>query len=281
MASASLPYRALVVLPVLLAGGCAGGNPTSEGLGYGVPDPNPVAYTFTETTRFTVWPPGTEPTQATTEREGVAELDVSRDGEAYRVEVRFPRFEGSFSTTTQGAVHSDGDDIGGPITVALDPTGRVEVTDTPSLSPDLREVTDPGAMVRPLFVRLPGRTVQAGATWTDTIETVESTGGTETRGRSIVVSTLAGDTAVEGTRLLVIVTRAANEVEVTGVSGGVAVEQSLRGETRGRILWDARRALLVERAEEGDMEGELAMPDTGVDPLPVTVRLQRTVRLRP
>ena len=275
--------RRILLAPAvaILTAGCHGiGSPAPAGLAYGVPDPNPATYVLSETTRFTVRAPGAEPTQATTRIDATAELDIRPDGGDYRVRVSFPTLRVEFENATQGTARSDESEIDGPVTVRLGPRGTVSVTDTPSVSDALGRVTSVEGLIRPLFVRLPGRAVDVGDRWTDTIEAVDEVAGTVSRARSVVVSTLTGDTVVDGARLLVIDTRASNRVELRGTAGGVEVEESLEGTTRGRTLWDPRRALVVDRAEEGDLEGTLSMPETGVSPIPVPVRVQRSVTLR-
>lgn len=273
--------RLPAVVAAVLLPGCvmAAHGPTPEGLSYRVPDPDPATYTFTDTAVFTI-ESALGPMEVVTGQAGTAELDFRRWRSDGHVVVRFLRFRGSFRNATQGASTVDESDIGGPFTVRLDPAGRVVVTDTPSLSGTVLDIAGPEGLVRPLFVQLPGRAVGSNAQWVDTITTLEEVAGTRSAARSVITSTLAGDTVVAGRRLLRIRTRSVNTVEVTGVSGGVEVEQRLSGTTVGTVLWDDGDHLLVERSAAGALEGTLALPGAGVEPMAVRAEIRRRVTLR-
>lgn len=265
---------------LLVACGSPPEGPDPGGLVYDVPDPNPALYEFHDSASFVVHTDGLGPLEITTVQEGVAELLFGRSGGRFSVDVRFPVFRGSFRNPSQDASRVTERDIEGPLKVELRPRGQVEVVDTPSMSADLLDLAGPETLVRPFFVRLPGRAVTTGAQWVDTLVTVDRAGGTVSRARSIVTSTLLGDTVVADRRLLRIGIRAQSEIEVTGTSGGVEVEQRLTGWTEGRVLWDAQGRLLVERREEGEMVGSLSMAGAGVAGMPVEATVRRQVRLR-
>jgi hypothetical protein len=276
MPSSSVRFLALAV-PLTLAG-CGATMSVPEGLAYGPPDPDPATYIFTDTAAFAI-ETAMGAMEVVTTQDGVAELDFRGWADA-RVIVRFPRFRGSFHNPAQGTSTVDERDIGGPFTVRIDHTGMVAVTDTPSLSQELLDITGPESLIRPLFAQLPGRTVAVGARWVDTVTIIEESAGTRSVARSVITSTLAGDTVVAGRRLLRIRTESANTIEVTGVSGGVDVEQRLSGATRGTVLWDEGAHLLVERVAAGEMAGTLTLPGLGVAPMAVRATLRRTVSLR-
>lgn len=274
------------LIGALLAGavltGCVGpGGAEPGGLKYDVPDPNPATYTFSDTTAFVVESGGAGALEVVTTRAGTAELQFRHDPPGYRVEVRFPRFRGTFENATQGAVTMDEREIRGLLVVRLGYRGDLVVVDTPALGARLREIVGPESLARPFFVHLPGRSAPVGARWVDTVVTRETGGGTVSRSTSVISSVLLGDTVVGERRLLRIRTAASSEVEVTGISGGVDIEQRLTGTVRGRVLWDQADAVLFERVEEGELTGTLSLPGTGARPMPVTARLRRTVSLRP
>ncbi len=271
---------------LLLFGACAAcvapsAAPAPRGLAYAEPDPNPVLYTFSDSATFIMDAPGYGAMEVETAQHGTAELRFASAAEGFRVRVRFPSFEGSFRNVAQGVSRTNASDIGGAVGVGLSVTGEVTVVDTPSVSPALLDVVGPESLVRPFFVRLPGRTVEAGAVWVDTVRTSEEVAGTVSRGTSVVTSRLVGDTVVGDRRLLRITTATETSVEVSGVSGGVDIEQVLRGTVSGEVLWDGAAHLLVERAEQGELSGTLEMPGTGVEPIPVSARVRRRVSLRP
>lgn len=274
---------------LILLGGCGGlgglvggtDAAATPALSYGVPAENPVDYTFADTARFAIdtGPMGTM--RVVGAQEGRAELTFREDDGRLLVDVRFPRLDASFESMTQGAERVDESHVSGPFGVTLAPGGGLTVVDTPAVTPELGDMIGPETLLRPLFVHLPGRPVETGATWTDTVRTLEETRTTRSTGQSIVTTTLVGDTLVDGRRLLLLRTRAENRVEVVGTAGAVDAQQLLRGTTVGRVLWDPERRLLVERHEEGELSGTLTLPGFDVDGLPVTGAVRRTVRLSP
>lgn len=272
--------RALATALSLALTGCGAmtGASAPDGLAYGPPDPDPAAYVFTDTAVFTI-ETAMGAIEVVTAQAGVAELDFRRWADG-RVLVRFPRFRGSFRNAAQGTSTVDEGEIGGPFTVRVSHTGLVEVVDTPSLGQALLDIAGPENLVRPLFAQLPGRPVEIGDRWVDTVATVEEIAGTRSVARSVITSTLEGDTVVAGRRLLRILTESANTIEVTGVSGGVDVEQRLTGVTTGTVLWDETARLLVERVVTGELAGTLTLPGVEVAPMPVRATVRRTVSLR-
>lgn len=270
---------AIAALTVLLAG-CGGPPvvPTPDALAYGRPDPNPAAYTFADTAAFTIQT-DMGPMEVVTARAGTAALDF-RPWADSRVFVRFQEFRGSFRNPMQGAVTADETDIRGAFTVRMDSTGMVAVVDTPFLSEATRNIAGPAGLVEPLFVQLPGRPVETGARWVDTVTTIEESADARSEVRSVVTSVLQGDTMVAGRRLLHIRTTSVDNVEVEGVSGGVGFEQRLTGASSGFVLWDPAARLLVERAETGELSGVLELPGLNTPSMSMTARLARFVSLR-
>lgn len=270
-------FPALVAGAFWLAGCGASFGPA--GLLYGWPDVDPATYTVSDTAVFSI-ETATGPMEVVTAFAGTAALDFRRWTADSRVQVRFPRLRGSFTNSTQGASAVDEADIGGPFTVRVDYTGLVEVTDTPSLSVALLDITGPENLIRRLFVHLPGRPVEPGARWVDTVSTVEELEGTRSVVHRVITSTFQGDTVAAGRRLAEIRIESIDSIEVTGRSGGVAVEQRLSGTTVGTVLWDGRARLLVERTARGELTGTLSLLDVGVEPMAVRAEVRRQVSLR-
>lgn len=279
--SAVLAAAALATT-VLGIQGCAGsGVPvTPPLLAYEEPEPNPAAYTFSDTTRFEIRAPGYGVMEVETGRRGTAELQFGDAANGLRVQVRFTTLDGRVRSGDRSTDAVDADDLAGAIGVDLSPAGRVVVVDTPAVTLTLLEVAGVEGLVRPFFVSLPVRAVEPGVRWTDTVVTREEGPETITRVMSVVVSTLIADTTVEGRRLLRIETRTETASEMTGVSGGVAIEQQLSGTIMGTVLWDTASRLLVARTEAGSLSGSLLMPGTSPVVLPVSATVRRSVELR-
>lgn len=276
--------RWVLLLPLTWLTGCAGVGLRAEPvepavLAYEVPEPNAVAYQFGDTARFAIeaGPMGTMMVTGT--QEGMAEVIFREAGNGVDAEVRFPELAAAFSVPQQGAQRADASDIQGPVGLHVGPGGRVTVTDTPTIGRDLAAIVGVESLVRPLFVSLPARSVGPGDSWVDTVRTAESTGETTSTGTSVITTTLVRDTLVDGRTLLLLRTVAENDLEVAGLSGGVEIQQLLAGTTRGTVLWDPERHLLVAREEQGELSGTLEMPEMGMAGLPVRGTIRRSVRL--
>lgn len=280
MTRLAVPGTCLLVLSACAAAprpGDVGAHP----LRYEVPTTNPTTYAFTAATAFSIdaGPIGTM--TAGSEQAGLAELVFRRDDPGVESTIRILEYAGRFENPNQGALEVDESDIGGSWTVRVDERGRLEMVDAPRLSGAAADLAAQENMIRPLFALLPGGVADPGATWLDTVTTNERTRRTTTRWRSVIRSTLTGDTVVDGRWLVVIRTEAATTIEIEGSSGGVEVIQRLAGTTLGTILWDPVAALLVARTDGGEMEGTLELPGTGFGGLPVSGTVRRTVSLLP
>lgn len=253
--------------------------PAPAGLGYGEPEINPATYAFSDTSTFSIEAPGYGVMEVESAQLGIAELHFRPAAHGYDVEVRLPRFQGSFRNADQGITRADESDIGGPVGVSLSFTGRMTVVDTPAVSQAFLDVTGAESMVRPLFVRLPGRAIAPGGRWVDTVRTRDQSAETVSTGSSVITATLLGDTVLDDRRLLRIGTETVASVEVSGVSGGAVMEQRLRGVLRGHVLWDEQARVLVERVDEGELVGTLDLPGSGITPLPVSATVRRRVSL--
>lgn len=282
--------RVRLIRRAVLTGAAAFSLPACAGLGappappvlaYETPEPNPAAYSFSDTMVLEVEAPGYGTMDARTGRSGSAELHFSETPDGLHVRVRFTDLDGRVRSGRRASNAVSADDIEGPVGVDVSRAGRVAVVDTPAVTLALLEVVGVGRLVRPFFVSLPDTVAEPGARWADTVVTREETPGTVTRTTSVVVSTLAGDTVIRDRRLLRIDTRTETALELTGTSGGIEIEQQLSGALLGTILWDPEARLLVARTEAGTLSGNLLMPGTSPSSLPVTMVVRRTVRLRP
>lgn len=276
--------RPSLFLTVLSLAGCGAPGPediaAARPLVYALPEPNPASYAFSDTAEFVIDAGAMGPITVGTAQEGRAVVEFRAAPDGLRADVSFPRLHVTF-TTAQGQEGADGSELEGPVGVSVAPSGRTAVVDTPAIGPALSAMTGVETLVRPFFVHLPARPAQVGASWTDTVDVREESGDTRTVGQSIVTTTLAGDTLVDERWVLLLRTRSENALTVTGVSGGVEIEQEMAGTTVGLVLWDPRASLLVERSEEGELAGALQMPGATVRGLPISGTVRRTLRLEP
>lgn len=282
-----MPRFTILLIMLLSWPGCAPAPPPGaigrDGapLVYAAPEPETVRYGFADTSRVALDAGPMGIMRVLSAESGVAEVTFRRAGPGVDATVHVVDYAGRFENPGQGEMHADEGGITGAWTLRLDPRGRVEVLDTPSLSPAVREIAGTESLVRPLFVHLPGAAADAGAVWVDTVSLTERTAAAVSRARTIVTSTLVGDTLVARRRLALIRTESATQVEVEGTSGGVRILQRLSGTLHGTVLWDAAASMLVQRVESGELTGTLELPAMGFEGLPVEAVVRRAVWLRP
>jgi len=280
----SIRYTVLLGAALGVAGlhGCGQKPPAAEAppppaLAYGVPALSPATFTVADTATFRVHAGAMGDMHVTSAYDGTAEVTAAPDDDGFTAAVTFPQFSGSLQTQANGGVTVDERGIAGAFTVTVGPRGPISVVDRPALSPELLDVVGAESLVRPLFVQLPDRAVTPGDSWVDTVTSVEESEGSRTEATTVITSTLAGDTLVGDRRLLLFRTRAENRIEMNGVSGGTQVQQLLTGVTEGTVIWDDQLNLLVERREDGELAGTLAMPAAGVEGMPISARVRRSV----
>lgn len=244
-------------------------------LAYAVPAVNPAVYTYSDTTRMDM-----DLAAVDLAARATVELAFEPAAGGLRATARWTEFDGVF-VSPNGRVGADASGIAGPFVLGVDGRGRVEVVQAPRLSQPMREVMGgPATMAQALFIRLPGRVVEPGATWVDTVRVAEESEGLSSMLEAVVTSTWAGDTAVAGRTLRVIRTRSAVEVDVQGVTQGIEIRQRLTGESNGTVLWDAERRLLVAREEDGALDGAMELPAMGVREIAVRARSRTRLALR-
>lgn len=212
---------------------------------------------------------------------GLADLAFDTTASDLRVTATFKEFAGSFSNSAGGGVVTASvADITGPLVMSVTPRGVVTVTQQPQLSPAFRAVTGTEQTHRRFFVRLPGRAVEPGGTWADTIITEETNDGLTSRVRNIVRSTYSRDTVVAGKEMIVIISTTDRSLDITGSSQGVEIRQKLNGIANGTAIWDPQRKLIFWRAESTTLTGSFDLPSMNMSNMPITASGRTTVQLR-
>lgn len=281
-----MPRRRRIVFLLLAGvGACAGsqrpGTPEGPPLGYDVPEPVRSVYAFSDTAEFSIDADRMGMMNVLSAQSGVAEVALRPTPDGVEATVRVESYSGRFENPNQGATTADEGDITGAWTARVDRRGVLEVIGEPSLTPRGRQVASGESLIRPMFAYLPDRPAGPGAEWVDTVMVTDTVGGRVSRAWSVVTSTLVGDTAVSGRRLLLIRTSSLTQVEVGGASGGVEILQRMSGTLRGTVLWDGERSLLVARWEDGALRGTLELPGMGLAGLPMEGTVRRAAWLRP
>jgi hypothetical protein len=253
----------------------------TPGLAYTAKEAAQYQYDFSDTTvsEIQAGPAGT--IHVNIGVRGTADLAFEPTTAEQKVTINFSAFTGSFSNSSGGApVTATKADINGPLVVNLRPRGTLTVVTRPVVTSAFRTVSGSEGIFRRFFLQLPNRTVQVGATWTDTTSTEETNEGVTTKVQNIVRSTWTRDSTVAGHTLNVINFTADRTLEVSGTSQGVNIVQKLRGTASGIALWDPQRRTLVSRQETATLNGTFDLPAMNMTNMPINASGRASTRLR-
>lgn len=277
---------AWVVLAALaaLAAGC-GGRPgpslsPSAGLTYAVDAPRSMAYRMGDTATVTVDGGAGGAFGLSVRASGLLDMEMTPGaGDSTRVEVRFRKFGGSMSTPMAGTITATEEEISGSLVFTLDRRGSTRIEERPELGGRAAQFLDPGSLARELFPRFPASRPDPGESWSDSL--TYTAGDPKARTRAVVTRryTLAGDTVVDGRRLLRIGYDGTARYDVKGTRMGMEMRQELEGPLRGELLWDPESRVMVRNRSEKELAGTMEIPAVGVPGMGLRLRGTTTVRL--
>ena len=278
-------HSALLLLPVLAA--CAANPPASAGpeaptsvLAYSLAAPDTLVYDFADTTNSTIQGGAIGQINVSIGSRGSISVQLEPARDATRATATLTDFAGTFRNSAGGGdVTAAAADVRGPAVMTVSPRGEVTFVETPTVSQQFRTVAGDNVFRR-LFHRMPGGAVSVGTTWTDTIVTEENSEGMVSRTRNVIRSAYARDTTVAGRQLAVINSIAERTLEVSGVSQGIDIRQTLQGTANGVTLWDPQSRAIVSRTESVDMRGTFDLPGMGVSGMPMTATGSLRMTLR-
>lgn len=278
--------RTLRLAPfVLLLAGCASGaGASSDGaprLAWDRAPAEPVRYLVADTGAFTMNIPGMGEAPVDIQSSITLEMDFDRAAEGLNATANITDLSGTFASPAGAPVSADADDIPGAAQLSITPTGAVTIVERPAFSGALAQLTSPEALYRSVFIRLPGAAAARGASWTDTVRISESQSGMQSQITQVIRSTWVRDTVLDGRSIAVITSDISTQIELSGASQGVEIEQSLSGESNAVSLWDVAAGMLVERSEEGTASGTADLPGFQMSNIPVRARSRQIVRRLP
>lgn len=270
---------------VVVIAACGTGSPGSPGpgsrpLAHDVPAVNPLVYTISDTTGISMNMQG-QSMQIDASSMATIALTYGNAGTAGTpVTVEYRALDGRFSNPMTGTTALTAADLPGGASVTVTRTGDVTVDQIPTMTPAALQVLGTESTLKRHFQSLPGRDVTAGAMWTDTVSSVDDNGGLVASTTSVIRSTLAGDTTVQGRRLQLINVEAQVTTEISGSNQGFEIRQNLSGSSRGTALWDPAVGALAERNEIVSLAGTMALPALGMTGIPVGYQSRQTTRLQ-
>jgi hypothetical protein len=257
---------------------CATGTPAPPALAYRLPEPASVTYVAGDTLSIEINALG----QAlaldvgSTARYGVS-FERSGDGLAVRLAVQ--ELDAQVSMPMLGPMRVDEQIVQGDLLLTLDRRGEVTIV----ASPDVEEAASAffaGPMIaHSVFPGLPGRAVQPGDSWVDTVAIAEDGDTGESSQETITTYTVVGDTQMDGRSLLEISFAGTTEMRQTMAMQGAEIEQRTSMSVEGRVLWDMQRGLMFERETLSRGTGTVRVALAPM-PLPTRVESRSRVRLR-
>lgn len=267
----------LPAVPALLAG-CLGAPSPPEPAGalrYHAEVPGPLVYVQADTAVLEI-AAGGQAFEVDAQSASTWELAVEEAPDGLRVTATLTDLEARFENPLTGPRAADEAGVTGPVVFTLDPRGRAELVSAPTVEGVARELFSVAPVVHHLLPRLPGRAVQPGETWADTVRyTLDEPTG-EVRARVALAYTAEGDTLVEGRPHLRVRYRGTDAREASGDAGGMAFSQTLEGPVEGVFLWDLGRGVLRALEQTSDLSGTMTVP---MSPSPLDVRVRSRMRV--
>ena len=181
-------------------------------------------------------------------------LTFAADSGGVRATGTVSDYSSTMSSTMVGNMEMGGDGVSGNLEFVIGPLGEVEMISTPEVPGDgVMPATPISFDPRALVPRFPGRPLEPGDTWADTVTVSADVGGLDlpvpvtgtSETTTIYTYALVGDTLVDG--------RTLQKITVSGVmterpsleQGGEPVGSDMINTVEGYVLWDAERGLVA------------------------------------
>ena len=171
-----------------------------------------------------------------------------------------------------------GDALHKPFTLRFDARGRVRTSATPQFPESFRGVTDLRLQFDDVFLRLPGRPLRLGLTWTDSVATVHGTKAAgQTRSRRVIRYEVLRDTSVHGIAALVIGVRQGMRIVSTQPvrDQPLTAHSTLVGNDDGIYIFAPATGRLLARRRTGALKGEIRYTG-GPEPITLPQRMTYT-----
>ncbi len=274
--------RATVPVLCLALAACAGtgGLSPDGGLAFDVPSPANARYVIADTLMVTVNSPmGT----MSVPQKSVMTLDLSfsRGAEGILVSGEVVDFAATSENPVQGNLSADESDLSGLLELTLGRTGDVEVVSIPDATGAADQLASFHSIAHGLFPRLPGRVVAAGDMWVDTVSWSGEEPAILMTQKIVYVSTVQGDTLVEGRSLVMISFTGEGMMTLDTNADGAQIKQKLEVTVTGTVLWDPQARLVFSSDAERELEGQLEIVGMGMPKMPVKAKGPVRVRLKP
>ncbi len=275
--------RCIAALLIAGTGACASApRATAPTLAYAMPPVNPALYELTDTTRVRVEADRGRNLDTTIGLTARAHVGTHVDSAGLLASVRLATVRGTIAVGDQVTLQADSASLPtGAALLRLGGRGIDSTMHVPGMPRSLARIIGGESFFHHFFVRLPGGPTVPGTEWTDTVSLTDEGAGVTSRTRTVVVSTLRGDTTIDARVLRVIDSRITTTIEVDGIVDGMQVSQRLIGAGTAVSLWDEPASMLVAREETLTANGTMDLPVAGLRGAPVASTTRRVLRLVP
>lgn len=272
---------ALLILPfaAACASGSAGGPAPDAALAYSGLSGGTATYVQGDTVEIQI-DAGGQFLEVSVESFQVMDLAFADAPEGVEVTATIRELDVAASNPMAGTQRADESEIDGPIVWTLTPDGEGTLVRAPEIGGTAAQVVSPTAIAGTFFLPLPGRPVQPGDTWVDTVSVSGEEAVGEFDAETIYSFTAAGDTVVDGRPLTRVNFLTEDERLSTSVQAGTEVTQDVGGDGEGWYLWDPARNLVVAQYWEGRLRGTMTVPMAPM-PLGMDMTVVTQVRLDP
>lgn len=114
------------------------------------------------------------------------------------------------------------------------------------------------------LLTLPGRELDAGETWSDTVKLSPEADGMKTDMLIVIHGTYEGDTVADGTTLNVLKIHTEMTMSMNGTVQGMTMTQQTSTTSDERVLWDSSRHYATSKDGVGEIRSETSMLEQGM-----------------
>lgn len=245
---------AATLLSACASGGPAPGEaPADNPFRYDLPTPPTATYRMADTMTMIMTMPQGEMDMAVSSATTI-ELAFAADSGGVRATGTVADHSATMSSTMMGNIETGGGGVSGNLEFVIGPLGEVEMVSTPEVAGDGVMPAMPIQFnTQELLPRFPGRPLDPGDTWADTITSSADLGGLElpvpvsgtAESTTVYTYTLVGDTLVDGRTLQKITVSGVVTEEPALEQGGEPAGTDMTSTVEGYVLWDAERGLVA------------------------------------
>jgi len=261
----------------LALGACGGGPPSPPALAYTLPTETAVSYVSGDTARMDIDANGQSMQARVTATSTFATTFARAADGGVQVSITVEDMDARMSNPAGPPASASEKDIDGPLVFTLDRRGEATVVSEPKLNQSAQQFFQPLMLAHTFFPRLPGRGVEPGTTWTDTVHVDGPQGEGHVTMTAISTYTVVGDTMVGGRSVVRVDVAGTVDQTASGLIAGMDFSQSGSGSITGWVLWDMTRGLMTESYSETDARGTM---DVSAAPFPLGIRVRQQARVK-